>query len=339
MSKCFAVLVAWSSGCGGADESTSELVGDSRVYALEFSTDDRYLFAGGMRAEKDEGVFEGQPGFGELDLKSLYGLVSDGLDVYVTTLKYTGDIDDPYIQVVSRLPIAGGSPAILAQVQLSAPGLQVDAIAVDEADVYFTVAERLDSSLDFDPDRRAGGLFRVPKTGGEPVELLGGLVHPGSIAVDAGSVFVADQFTGTIWKTPVSGGPSEALATNEASPESLTQDDDRLYWSFWGRSDIYDILDNDGGTIRGVAKAGGPVFEVAGGHHPVGVAADATGIYWVDSGEAASSTDGSVYFVGAPGETPTVLSYGDPASSMMTADADFVYWIDPDGLVFRVPKR
>jgi hypothetical protein len=83
---------------------------------------------------------------------------------------------------VMSAPKQGGSPMQLAQ----ASGA-IDAIALDDAFVYFTVRGA--------PDREDGSVSRVAKGGGEQKILASGQAQPSAIAVDRDSVYWACRGT------------------------------------------------------------------------------------------------------------------------------------------------
>ncbi len=99
-------------------------------------------------------------------------------------------------------------------------------------------------------------------------------------------------------------------------------------------------------TISYVAKAGGAPTAIDAGNVG-GIAADASGVYWVDVG--AGDTDGKVMTSHLDGP-PITLAANRPNPCRIALDAAYVYWIEcgakpnvkkrfaQSGAIFRLPK-
>ncbi len=100
-------------------------------------------------------------------------------------------------------------------------------IAVDTDYVYYTASV-------------AGTLSRIPKNGGAPEVLAGGMINPGRIAVDANAIYVvvrgtADAYVdGGILRVAKSDLTPTWLATSLHGAASIALDGDELYFANFG---------------------------------------------------------------------------------------------------------
>jgi len=126
----------------------------------------------------------------------------------------------------------------------------------------------------------------------------------------------------------------EVVAQGLRTPSSLALDDTGIYASILGTPQR-DFQDS---SLVKIPKAGGPPVFVADAIGAVfGLAADATGVYWVSSGLRGG--DGKVFHVDHPGAPPALLATGQHGPAGLAIDRDFVYWTTSDGQVHRVGKR
>jgi hypothetical protein len=146
------------------------------------------------------------------------------------------DSDDVYFTNnggVFKVPTAGGATTTVAAVPAGA-----DAIALDAANVYWTVYNDPPPSL----------IMKVPKRGGAPVTLVSSdLVSPSRIASDGSYLYWTDRGPcpspctgltgsgkGTIGKVPVNGGTPVTLATHQLGPGAIFVDGTSVYWTTEG---------------------------------------------------------------------------------------------------------
>jgi hypothetical protein len=112
---------------------------------------------------------------------------------------------------------------------------------------------------------------KIPKTGGNPQPLTGAGYVPYSIAIDAGWLYCSDHLGG-IRKVPLAGGPWTPLATQLPNAAMMVAiDATSIYWT---DNQAIMKLDKNGGT---------PIALASGQDTPVGIAVDASNVYWSTS--------------------------------------------------------
>jgi sugar lactone lactonase YvrE len=102
----------------------------------------------------------------------------------------------------------------------------------------------------------------------------------------------------------------------QQGPRDLALDADSLYWT-----DSAPFLPLPTGYIMKAPKSGGPAQMLApAGGNPLGIAVDATNVYWVNDDV------GTVVRVAKTGGTPTTIAAGQMFVKAITTDAKAIYW-------------
>lgn len=226
----------------------------------------------------------------------------DATSAYLLTLPAEG-------RVVSlhRIPQGGGPDAVLT----TTPSWGTWRVAVDATSVYWTAVG---------PDSGVGRLERVALGGGAPETLAADLILPGSVAVDADSVYVS-LFDGGIGKVPVAGGTLTKMGPSSSSDLVLRGESVACVSDFFGVSQIERVSVSDGSVVD-VAAADDDVVDIA---------LDDTTIYWATHGTSPDA-NGSVpppRVSRAPlaGGTETdAATLGNPGG--IAVDAEHLYYTD-----------
>lgn len=186
--------------------------------------------------------------------------------------------------------------------------------------------------------------------GDPPTELVGSVVWPFGIGVDATHVyFTTYAKPGAVMKVPKLGGPAVVLADGLDYPDQLVMDATDLYVTVSGSGSILRLAKDGsatatvvtglqgpsgiaadettlywcayfGGSIARAPKAGGPVTALAGGASPYRIAAGPTAVYW----SSFAPTVGWVPKAG--GATGAIPSGGAPRT--LAVHGARVYWTD-----------
>jgi len=185
-------------------------------------------------------------------------------------------------------------------------GYATDVLA-DEASVYWVMP---------------GGVAKVSREGGPVSGVVKG--HPNGIALDPRNLYWTRSSAsgGAIMKADLDGGNAIELAMNLVSPGAVALDDANVY-----------AIDDGGGSVVKVSKAGGPVTTLATGQAARTLAVDASGVYWTDG------AGGSVRRVGLEGGPVSMLASGQKMPTRLVVDACHLYWLDEEaGTVMQVSK-
>ncbi len=156
-----------------------------------------------------------------------------------------GGIDDGS---VFSLALPDGAPQ-----PLSTPRTGAYALAVDAANVYFTLINGTNDTV-----------YKVPRSGGTTVPLAMAQQRPQSIVVDATNVYwvnyvASGEMTGTVMKLPLAGGTPMAIAEHQYNPGNLVSDGTYLYWTNAA------LFGTAMGTLMKMPVAGGQPVAVATG--------------------------------------------------------------------------
>lgn len=176
---------------------------------------------------------------------SPYGIALDATRIY-----WTGP------GVVASMLKEGGPVTTLATNQSFE--LVDSAIAIDDTTVYWEVS---------------GHIRSVPKAGGAAVDLAATGSSPRFITVRGSSLYwYSDP---SLFTVPTSGGAPVELT--KAGASGLAVDDTMLYWAA-----DFGLGAEGKGYVAKLPTAGGPPqMMVSGENHPIGMAVDATHIYWI----------------------------------------------------------
>lgn len=220
---------------------------------------------------------------------------------------------------VMKLDKASGSASALATGFLDPQHL-----AVDATDVYVAAP--------FAPKGGLGGLIRVPKSGGAPVQLVPTKgFSPNSIALDTANVYWANA-SGKIMAVPKAGGQPKELRSMTVNPSEMggiAVDASGIFWANSG--DNFKKLRD--GYLMGVPLAGGPTAKPIlfvdmlkeNGGGPRDLAVDADNLYWTDWGTATSGPR-AIKKVAKAGGDITLLAREDSEPTDIAIDDSFVYW-------------
>lgn len=258
------------------------------------------------------------------------------------------------VQGIYEAPKSGGPATLLAN-QAAGP------LAVDATNVY--------TVLDGDP----GDVYSIAKIGGASTMLGASTTgyQPVGIAVRGSNVYWNDWETANglashVTSVPTVGGTQSILVTaNGTATTPVVVDDEYLYWvdengverapiqggsettivpGSWGDGDL--TLDSTNlywadasGHVYQTKKDGSSgAIELGASTEPIGVAVDATTVYWCDESEgivyATPIGGGAVRTLATSQDTPTAIAVDDVA----------VYWVDggsfmsATGALMRVAK-
>ncbi|MCK6586919.1 MAG: hypothetical protein L6Q76_04970, partial [Polyangiaceae bacterium] len=151
---------------------------------------------------------------------------------------------------VMRAPTAGGAPEVLV-----GGGSGYSGIAVDAQSLYFTQAVT-------GPGQATGIVWKLPLSGGAPMQLASGQAFPVRIEVKGNYLIwtntAAGGGGGSVMRSDLNGSNLTEIDNNGAGPNpfafTIDFNDDRVFWT--NQSD---------GTIRGALISGGFIGSIAEG--------------------------------------------------------------------------
>jgi hypothetical protein len=225
---------------------------------------------------------------------SFEGFGVDATSVYWTTHSSVG-----------KVPLAGGTPAVVDPHPVDASGL-----ALDASNVYFF--------------EDGGSLVRVALQGGTP-GLLASVQTPQALAVDGSNLYWAQYpqdgpsgVTGNVIQMPKAGGTQTVLATAHRVG-AIAVDATSVYW-----------VDFDGDALKRVPIGGGDTVTLATGSIGLVIALDDVSVYyWIVNGD---DTVGALTKVPLAGGEPTTLVSSVQGPGPIALDATSVYWLAGTGV-------
>ncbi|MGH7436223.1 MAG: hypothetical protein ACRENE_11165 [Polyangiaceae bacterium] len=251
---------------------------------------------------------------------------------------------------LARVPLAGGSPVVLASVLVSSTA---QSIAADSSGLYWTALLGVCSS---DED---AGVFSVAHIDGSPYTATeeGGTPAYGGISIqrpDAGASILSDVdggptlslCLGTVNRMPAGGGEETVLATagGPSSVGPIALDARSIYWG----TGSYGIAkaSKTGGPPVDLAVTPGPTSSTYFGYITA-IVADGENVYWLQQSAAPDTSDGDVMMAPAGGGPSTIIASGQTNLSGLAIDATSVYWTstgtsshcNTDGTVMKAPLR
>jgi hypothetical protein len=235
--------------------STTLAVGQAGLFALAVSADNVYWTEHGSVA--DDGILS-VPVSGGVPSTFAAGQASaNGLAVHGSRLYWTNGLTDGGALGASGTVVSapfegaldGGSIATLASGQDVPFG-----IAMNDSNVYWSAH---------------GTIATIPLDGGSATTLVSGPLpkNPFGLALDGVNVYWTDYGSGTVMSVPQAGGAAVTLASGRLHPSAVAVDDSNVYW-----------LDSD--AVMTVPSSGGSPTTLSTSTGGLGIAVDATSLYW-----------------------------------------------------------
>ncbi len=229
--------------------------------------------------------------------------VSDGTNLY-----WTNNVGSSGGEVMS-MPIAGGSPKILAK------GTGPRRLRVFNGNIYWA-------------DTDSESIRSVPTGGGDVTILASGQNKPMGLFISGDYIYWTNAGIGlpdgSIMRIALAGGTPEVLAKDLNMPMGLVVVNDTIYWSTVVREyKIFSLGLNDK-TPKTIADA-----------YASTIASDNENIYWVDA------IKGTIMAMHLKDGTQTQLASHQKGPSSLFSDGEFVYWTtqgeNHHGTVMKVP--
>jgi len=228
-------------------------------------------------------------------------LVVDALNVYWA---------QSYDQILG-MPLAGGTPVLIADQQSLPHGL-----AVDGTFIYW-----------FNTD---GSLMKAPIAGGAWTELATGPVAQLSdpsqrgLALDADNVYwinsATGQSDGQVLKVSKNGGQVTVLADHEFHPDAIAVDSMNVYYTTLG----WGFLDNPvalGRVLKVPVTGGTPTVIASGQSSPTALVVDSSNVYW------ANLFGNNIMKAALNGGAPVILATVQGTPQDLAVDSEHVYWL------------
>jgi hypothetical protein len=201
-----------------------------------------------------------------------------------------------------------------------------NSLAIDGNDLFWTNANQ------------PGEVMTTPlaaRSTTPPVALAKMRPRPTSVAVDGNALFWSEA--GAVMTAARDGSNPRMVAANQTTPFAITTYGGFVYWSN-GSNELW----------RAPEQAGDPpAMLLAAAPQPSSIAADASGLYWIEGGLPPNYLDQRLMRAGLDGSGGHAIATGLPAVSTIALDGDFVYWLQQgtpaanytDGALLKLPKR
>jgi hypothetical protein len=216
---------------------------------------------------------------------------------------------------VMRVPKEGGAAGPVASNQDKAWG-----VAVFGSEVFFST---------FATPHFVGRAPRDGSGAGAPTRISGDPGTVRGVAADADFAFFCNYGSNVVGRWRRQNGTIDTFAAN--MPNDVVVEGADVFWTNDGSNNIVKLPKN--------ANAGtAPSVLASSQNNPRGITADATHVYWVNTGASAGS-DGAVMRVARGGGTPETLASGLKFPRELAIDETHVYWAtSADGMIQRTTK-
>ncbi len=279
-----------------SSECQPEIVASNQEYAYRIAANESHVYwtrsdgsvlRASVQGGEPEVVASGQNGPGDIALDA--------------TSVYWANVGDG---TIVKAPFGGGEPAVIAS-----GGAQPWSLAVSGATLVWT-------------DNGSGEVRAISLAGGgaPPITIA---TTPGAwgVAADESRVYWSTLFQGAVYRAPIGGGDSTALASDLISPGDLAIAGSALYFGTASDAGVF-AVPIEGGAVTSLAPEGG-----------FGVAADAEHVYF-------GEYDGRLVRVPVGGGEIAVLGMGPTTVTDIALTSTSVYWAAAggEGVIMRVAK-
>lgn len=166
--------------------------------------------------------------------------------------------------MIRKMGRGGGAPVTLI-------ATNAQDLAADGSSVYWTQAASIGG----------GAVMRMGLGGESPTALASGLSSPRGLALDASSVYWADDGDRTVRKVSLAGGAVTTLATAPGSPAFVAVDSAAVYWTIPG------AIPGEGSVMKVGLQGGAAVTLASGQPGPTRIVLDGCHVYWLDASAGA----------------------------------------------------